>query len=332
MDNSFYKQLAVSRGFKYNYFALKRTFLDPDNHLPTLVFIHGFGVASKDWRHQVAFFHNKGYSILAPDMLGYGGTAIPHVPEDLKQSLITQDVIEILDAENVTKAIFIGQGGGCPVISRIAQIHPDRMEACAFLAISYAPPNPNFNLRKVIELQEQQFGYSLFGYWEFLGGDPDAAQIISEKFETFFNLTYPDDPKMWITHYAPPNAMKAYLLSDDPIPSPSWFSPKEKKIQYDGLHGMDINGPLTYYKAYLTGVQAEDSKDIPLARYALDIPVFFGAALDDTISLPSIGKEMTAKFCKHEKTRVHDFKANHWVHLHVPEQVNEALLDWLTSL
>ncbi|KAL0059455.1 hypothetical protein AAF712_013799 [Marasmius tenuissimus] len=306
-------------------------------------------------------------------MLGYGGTAIPHVPEELKQSLITQDVIEILDAENVTKAIFIGQGGGCPVISRIAQIHPDRMEACAFLAISYAPPNPNFNLRKVIELQEQQFGYSLFGYWEFLGGDPDAAQIISEKvrpssitvqsprltievaclrgqFETFFNLTYPDDPKMWITHYAPPNAMKAYLLSDDPIPSPSWFSPKvpslltgkrnglnpsleqEKKIQYDGLHGMDINGPLTYYKAYLTGVQAEDSKDIPLARYALDIPVFFGAALDDTISLPSIGKEMTAKFCKHEKTRVHDFKANHWVHLHVPEQVNEALLDWLTSL
>ncbi|KAK1235751.1 hypothetical protein PQX77_001009 [Marasmius sp. AFHP31] len=332
MDNSFYKQLTVSRGFKYNYFALKRTLLDPDDRLPTLVFIHGFGVASKDWRHQASPTYPDRYSVIALDMLGYGGSAMPNAPEDLKQSLITQDIIEILDVENVTKAIFIGQGGGCPAISRIAQLHPDRVEACAFLAISYAPPNPNFDFERVIELQEQQFGYSLFGYWEFLGGDPHAAEIMGEKFEAFFNLNYPDDPTTWITHYAPPNALKTYLLSDDPLPSPSWFSPKEKKIQYDGIRGMNINGPLTYYKAYLTGMQAEDSKDIPLARYTLDIPVFFGAALDDYISLPSIGKDMTATFCKHEKTRIHDFKANHWVHLHVPEQVNEVILDWLISL
>ncbi|KAJ8083473.1 hypothetical protein PM082_009347 [Marasmius tenuissimus] len=332
MENSSYKQLRTSRGYKYNYFASKPQLRNSDETFPVLAFIHGFGIASKDWRHQVAFFQNKGYQIFAPDMLGYGGSAMPTVLKDLKESLVAQDIVEILDVEGIERGIFIGQGGGCPIVSRIAQLYPDRVEACAFLAISYAPPIPRFDLKKVNELQEKQFGYSFFGYWEFLAGDSHAAEIIGEKFKAFFNLNYPDNPAVWITHYGPRGAMRAYLLSDDLLPSPSWFSPEEKKIQYDGIRAMDLSGPFAYYKAYLAGVQDEKSKEVPLSCYTLNLPVFFGAALDDYISLPSIGRDMTTRFCKHEKTRVHDFKASHWLHLQIPEEVNEVLLDWFTSL
>ncbi|KAL0563570.1 hypothetical protein V5O48_018498, partial [Marasmius crinis-equi] len=195
MEDSTYKQLTVSRGFRYNYYA-SRPSVEPGSSLPTLVFLHGFGIASKDWRHQIPFFRAKGYRILAPDLLGYGGSAMPTTPHDVKHSLVAQDILDILDNDGVQKAVFIGQGGGCPIISRLAQLHPERVEACVFLAISYAPPNPDFDYGKALEIQEKQFGYVLTGYWEFVAGDSSVA-VIKDNLEGFFNLIYPDDPSIW---------------------------------------------------------------------------------------------------------------------------------------
>ena len=41
-------------------------------------------------------------------MLGYGGTSKPTDPVAYKPSLIVRDLIDILDAEKVDKAVFIG--------------------------------------------------------------------------------------------------------------------------------------------------------------------------------------------------------------------------------
>ncbi|KAL0563568.1 hypothetical protein V5O48_018496 [Marasmius crinis-equi] len=328
MNDSLYKKFTVSRGFKYNYYASNP---DVEPVRPTLVFVHGFGIASKDWRHLIPFFEKKGYRIIAPDLLGYGGSAMPNSPNDLKHSLMARDIVDILTNERVQKAVFIGQGGGCPIVGRIAQLHLDRTEACVFLSISYMPPTPTLDYEKMLALQERQFGYALFGYWGFIAGD-EAVDTINENFEAFFNLNYPDDPTVWTTHFGPVGAMKQYLLAGRPLPSPSWFAPGDKKIQYEGLRSSDISGPLTYYKAYSSDVQTEDDEGIPPSRHALAHPVFFGAALDDTISLPSIGKKMTERWCTNPKTRIHEFKAGHWVHLERPDEVCEALEAWFRSL
>lgn len=49
MTTSPYKQLTVSRGFKYNYY-----YSESSQGSPMLVFLHGFGMGSKEWRHQVS--------------------------------------------------------------------------------------------------------------------------------------------------------------------------------------------------------------------------------------------------------------------------------------
>ncbi|KAF9255448.1 alpha/beta-hydrolase [Marasmius fiardii PR-910] len=322
MEESFYKDVKVSRGFKYHFFT---SFPSVKTNKSTIVFIHGFGVASKDWRHQIAFFQEKGYSIVAPDLLGYGGSDMPHSPHDLRHSLLAQDILEILDSENIDKAFFVAQGGGSPIMSRFAQLHSNRVIGCAFLAISYAPPNPNFNYNAMLELQKKQFGRELFGYWDFVANNPDAPEIVKNNFEAFFNLLYPDDPASWSTTFGPRGALEDYLRVGKALPSPSWFPEQERKFQYEGLLKLDLKGPFSYYKAYLLGVQNPDAKVLPPT---LDVPVFFGAALDDYISLPAIGKELTSKFCTNEKVAVHNFKANHWFHLHVPDQVNDVLLKW----
>jgi len=73
----------------------------------TLIF-HGFPSTSHYWRHQVVFFQEKGYGLIVPDLLGYGGTAKPaNVEADLSR-LIVKDIVDILDAERIQKVIEFG--------------------------------------------------------------------------------------------------------------------------------------------------------------------------------------------------------------------------------
>jgi pimeloyl-ACP methyl ester carboxylesterase len=103
MDSSRYKDITTSRGLIYHYY-----FSAPKNDKHILLLLHGFPSSSYDWHNQVAFLEERGYGLIVPDMLGYGGTAKPIDPHQYKSSLVVQDLIDILDAENVNLSVAIG--------------------------------------------------------------------------------------------------------------------------------------------------------------------------------------------------------------------------------
>jgi soluble epoxide hydrolase/lipid-phosphate phosphatase len=105
MDSSLYKTHVVSRGIKYSYY-----FSPAKDDKRTIVFLHGFPSTSQDWKNQVAFFVERGYGALVPDMLGYGGTDKPTIDELEKylHSAITQDVIDLVEHEQVGGAVVVG--------------------------------------------------------------------------------------------------------------------------------------------------------------------------------------------------------------------------------
>ncbi|KAJ6461337.1 hypothetical protein C8R45DRAFT_786307, partial [Mycena sanguinolenta] len=75
MDQSHFKQTKTQRGFTYSYY-----FSVPVAGKPTLFFSHGFPTPAYLWNKQVPFFEQKAYGIIAPDLLGYGGTDKPSNP------------------------------------------------------------------------------------------------------------------------------------------------------------------------------------------------------------------------------------------------------------
>lgn len=108
MDASLYKTHTTSRGIKYKYY-----FSPAQSGQRTLLFLHGYPSTSDDWHKQVPFFKEKGYGILVPDMLGYGGTDKP-TREELEKfglSLIAQDMVDLLEHEKVGSAVSIGHDG-----------------------------------------------------------------------------------------------------------------------------------------------------------------------------------------------------------------------------
>lgn len=103
MDPAFCKQFTTSRGLKYHYYFSK-----PLEGKPFLVFLHGFPSTSRDWKNQVLFFKELGYGLVVPDLMGFGGTDKPNEVQAYKMSLMTKDVVELLDAEGANSVIAIG--------------------------------------------------------------------------------------------------------------------------------------------------------------------------------------------------------------------------------
>ena len=104
MDPRAFKDILTTSGNVYHTFVSPAT----DTRKPTLLFVHGFPSTAYDWRHQVTFFAKAGYGIVAPDLLGHGGSSKPSSVESYAPSRIAADLVDILDRSNVARVIAIG--------------------------------------------------------------------------------------------------------------------------------------------------------------------------------------------------------------------------------
>ena len=103
MDASQYKDVITPRGLKYHYY-----YSPAQDGKRTLLFCHGFPSSGRDWYKVATHFKERGYGIIIPDMLGYGGTDKPSDPSLYAHSAMSQDLVSIFDAENVEKVVAIG--------------------------------------------------------------------------------------------------------------------------------------------------------------------------------------------------------------------------------
>jgi soluble epoxide hydrolase/lipid-phosphate phosphatase len=192
MDSSQYKQLTTSTGQTYNYY-----FSAAQAPKPTLLLVHGFPSTSYDWRHQVAYFQARGYGIIVPDQLGYGGTSKPADTKSYRPSSMAKSLVEILDAEGVEKAVAIGHDWcvyhppvglkpvaqltillcrGSFLTSRLASYYPERFLAFGFLSVGYISPEGT-NLQAVMNHTKKTLGYEIFGYFLFFSEEGADAII-----------------------------------------------------------------------------------------------------------------------------------------------------------
>lgn len=75
---------------------------------PYILFLHGWPSSAYDWRHQIVYFKEKGYGIIAPDLLGYGGTDKPTEVEAYRAKAMAEEVIELLNCEKVETVLGVG--------------------------------------------------------------------------------------------------------------------------------------------------------------------------------------------------------------------------------
>jgi len=101
---------------------------------PAVLLCHGFPELWYSWRHQLAALAAAGFHAVAPDMRGYGQTDAP--PEIERYTLLHHvgDMIGLLDALGIERAVIAGHDWGAPVAWLAAQLRPDRFRGVIALS------------------------------------------------------------------------------------------------------------------------------------------------------------------------------------------------------
>jgi pimeloyl-ACP methyl ester carboxylesterase len=104
---------------------------------PTVLLCHGFPELWYSWRHQLAALAAAGFHAVAPDMRGYGQTEAP--PEIDRYTLLhlLGDMLGLLDALGVERAVIVGHDWGALVAWLAAQLRPDRFPAVVALSVPF---------------------------------------------------------------------------------------------------------------------------------------------------------------------------------------------------
>ncbi|KAI0073927.1 epoxide hydrolase [Panus rudis PR-1116 ss-1] len=328
MRNESYKDTNTSRGLKYHYY-----FAAAHGKKPTLVFCHGFPSTSKDWKRIIPFLEEKGYGVIVPDMLGYGGTDKPEDYTLYKSSYLAQDILDILDAEGIQKAIGVGHGWGSLVISRLATAFPERFYAYAFFALGYEFPLATRDYQQLLAEANKTFGYDVFGYWDFFASD-EGAKIYEETwYSTGFGITFPKDPLVWKNNIAPLGAIKAALLSGEEYPLPDYLTEEDKKEMSEPLIAGGFAAQCSYYKVAIS----KDIDDISSSKGRVvppkSSPIFYGAALQDYICTSTAAlKTLAREELKDHKITVKEYQADHWLILSEADAIKRDLSEWVENV
>ncbi|KAI0791300.1 epoxide hydrolase [Abortiporus biennis] len=329
MDPTLYKDTTLSRGFNYHYY-----YSPAKDSKSTILFCHGFPSTSRDWRFSATYFQEKGYGVLVPDMLGYGGTAKPVDPAFYVGSGHARDMVDILDAEKLDKVIAVGHDWGCRVVSRLAAWFPERIAAYAFLAIPYAVPNPVNDYEEYLKISKAKYGYELFGFFEFLSAG-DAERVVFDHLDAFCAIIYPNNPDAWATNLAPLGALRRTLTSDYSAPRPAYWTEEDKRIFKETFREHGLKAPLCWYKVQTSDFSAQDDANVPKSAYfpPASSPIFFGAARYDRICLPSIGLDVfNADAFKDHKVTMKEYDGDHWMIFSHADQINRDLEAWIIGL
>lgn len=106
--------------------------LNPEGQT-TLLFVHGLGSYLKFWRYQLDAFAEKGFRVVAVDMIGYGKSdkpaTFPYTMEAMAQVLR-----EFMDVAGVNKPILVGHSMGGQTSLSFAIQYPDALQALVLTA------------------------------------------------------------------------------------------------------------------------------------------------------------------------------------------------------
>jgi pimeloyl-ACP methyl ester carboxylesterase len=105
--------------------------------MPVLL-IHGHPFDHTMWDAQAVPLRSAGHPVLTPDLRGYGVAPVPAGPVTLFSAFVA-DLIALLDAEGITRAVVGGVSMGGQIAMEFHRLHPERV---AGLVLADTSPLP----------------------------------------------------------------------------------------------------------------------------------------------------------------------------------------------
>ena len=294
---------------------------------PAVVLAHGFPELAWSWRHQLPALAAAGYRAVAPDQRGYGGSSRPEAVEDYDIEHLTGDLVGLLDALGIDRAVFVGHDWGSMVVWQSALLHPDRVAGVCGMSVPFMPRAPI----PPTALMRAAFGDSFFYILYFqepgvadadLGADPAttmrrmlAGAKLGEHAGRAAELMAASDGRGFVDRLVEPDAL------------PSWLSREELDVYVESFRRTGFTGGINWYRNFDRNWERTPQLE---GATVTQPTLFIGGALDPVLLMSP--PAMAEGWLTDHRGDVFVDDAGHWVQQEKPDEVNAALVGFLDSI
>jgi pimeloyl-ACP methyl ester carboxylesterase len=296
---------------------------------PLVIFVHGWPELWYSWRHQIEPIANAGYRVVVPDVRGYGGSDKPNPVQAYSMQSNMNDIIGIIDACGEEKAILIGHDWGAPIVWSTAALNSSRVSAVAGLSVPYRPRASVPMIELWNKIYEGQFFYQVYFQKEGVA-EAELEQNIRLSLRKIYFSISGDAPSLdsWVNRPATATMLEEFV---DPSVFPDWLTEKDLDYFVKNFTAGGFRGPLNRYRN-----SEKDFLDLPLMGVArIKQPSCFIAGSKDLVRSFVPEKDGYAnvdELCDDMRISRIIEGAGHWVQQETPEEVNNALLEFLNTL
>ncbi|OAA38072.1 epoxide hydrolase [Metarhizium rileyi] len=318
------EETAVIRGKQYSY-----VLGEPDSTpVDTVFLIHGFPDMSFGWRHQIPYLMSLGLRVVAPNMLGYAGTACPDDLAQFSHRSISADIKELAEkfVGDDGQIILGGHDWGGALVWRTVLWHPELIKAVFSVCTPFMPPSPRW-----VPLEDHiaagrltNFRYQL----QLAGPEPERELQSQDKVRQFLNGMFGGRGEAGEAGFS---TSEGVLFDNLAVLGPSPLVSGEELDHYVAqymLQGVPpMRGPLNWYRTRRINYEEE----LALAKEfkQIDTPALFVAATRDTALPPAMAAGMDRWFKQLNKTEV---EASHWALTEKGDEVNKLIGEWLNKV
>lgn len=274
---------------------------------PPVVLCHGFPELAFSWRHQLFALAEAGHRVLVPDMRGYGGSGRPADVGAYDILTLCGDLVALLDDAGADDAVFVGHDWGASVVWNMALEHPERVRAVAGMSVPVTPRAP----APPLPILRSRLGDDFYMVWFQEPGVADRALSRNVRRTMTAREIYSD---------------KWAVRVDEEAVAPCWLSEDELAYYVDTFTVTGFTGGLNYYRNLDRNWALTEHHE----GRTIDCPSLFVTGSKDPV-----GRFMPAKGLDRVLTDLRGHVvvdgAGHWLQQERPEEVNAALLDFLSS-
>lgn len=119
---------------------------------PAVILLHGYPLCRAMWQPQVKALSAAGYRVIAPDLRGFGRSALP--PGPVTMAAYADDVIALMDALGLGRAVVVGMSMGGYVLFNLLERYPRRLAGAVFAVTRAAADDAAGTLRRSALAQE----------------------------------------------------------------------------------------------------------------------------------------------------------------------------------
>jgi len=288
---------------------------------PAVVFCHGFPELAYSWRHQLPAVAAAGFRAIAPDMRGYGGSSRPAATTDYDMAHLTGDLVGLLDALDIERAVFVGHDWGGIVVWQMPLLHPTRVAGVVGVNTPFIPRLPMAPIEAFRMLAGEDHYIVQFQ-------EPDApeAMLSSDIPNLFTSLMRSGvSPETVAEMAAAIEGAGFAAVLGGPKLGEALLDDDDLAVYVDAFTETGFGGGVNWYRNFDRNWAATPEQD---GARIDGVPCLMVVAEWDPVLVPALSAGMPELIDDLEMTQFD--RCGHWTPSERPAELNALLTDWLT--